>query len=515
GNSARFINHSCEPNCQLQKWIVGRENRIGIFAIKDIAAGSELTFDYAMECYGMKTQKCYCGEATCRGLIVSKDTLAPKTVKSQREIEIEQARKRHNRNRANVASVIRYISDFKYTKQLQIMNKRKLFLTRNIRSGFRLRWLQHVLIESEFVKETTTDQLPDELSSELGSVLSPYEFRRQVEMYRRRYEEPTSTSTSSEQVEPTVKPTGTKKKKREDKDAVAKEEPQPKRRRKTLDKKNVVDHDKDNKEDKKTKEVDKKSKEDKRPTEEKETKKEAKKKEEKKETTKESKKEDKKPIEKKSVENVKKTNSIVKKIVTPQSGQYDGIIDATPAFTFKIPKKKKEEAPMLVDVASNSCADVFDPVAILNSVNNMKIPGLGSPSKPPPKSSSSLQSPPNKPPTKDNHSNQKQHRESIPEYKSSSKQQYKEPTHREYKYDTSSRSSSSNSSPHKKESYRRESSDHKKDYKDIEHNKNHSNSRNYTLDHNHSRSDWNRSDKSSHRDYRNQDRHHHQGQNRK
>lgn len=51
-NISRFINHSCAPNCVLQKWTVGDGVRIGIFAIKDITVGQELCFDYKMERYG-------------------------------------------------------------------------------------------------------------------------------------------------------------------------------------------------------------------------------------------------------------------------------------------------------------------------------------------------------------------------------------------------------------------------------------------------------------------------------
>ena len=35
-NTARYINHSCDPNCELQRWQVGNEIRIGIFTIKDM-----------------------------------------------------------------------------------------------------------------------------------------------------------------------------------------------------------------------------------------------------------------------------------------------------------------------------------------------------------------------------------------------------------------------------------------------------------------------------------------------
>lgn len=69
GNISRFINHSCDPNCESQKWIVSRRLRIGFFAIKPIAAGEEIVFDYHMERFGRKSQHCLCGSANCRGSI--------------------------------------------------------------------------------------------------------------------------------------------------------------------------------------------------------------------------------------------------------------------------------------------------------------------------------------------------------------------------------------------------------------------------------------------------------------
>lgn len=50
----RFINHSCDPNCETQKWNVGAELAVGFFALHDIAAGEELTFNYNFERYGDK-----------------------------------------------------------------------------------------------------------------------------------------------------------------------------------------------------------------------------------------------------------------------------------------------------------------------------------------------------------------------------------------------------------------------------------------------------------------------------
>ncbi|KAI9138418.1 hypothetical protein BKA69DRAFT_774415 [Paraphysoderma sedebokerense] len=69
GCVARFINHSCNPNCATQKWIVGNRLRIGLFTLKYVPAGTELTFDYKFERYGAEAQTCYCGEPNCKGTI--------------------------------------------------------------------------------------------------------------------------------------------------------------------------------------------------------------------------------------------------------------------------------------------------------------------------------------------------------------------------------------------------------------------------------------------------------------
>jgi SET domain-containing protein len=41
GNVARFINHSCEPNCETQKWMVRGELAIGLFTLRKIKAGEQ------------------------------------------------------------------------------------------------------------------------------------------------------------------------------------------------------------------------------------------------------------------------------------------------------------------------------------------------------------------------------------------------------------------------------------------------------------------------------------------
>ena len=79
GNVSRFINHSCDPNCETQKWTVNGEMRIGFFLIKDVEEGTELTFDYKFERYGQEAQKCFCGTAKCRGFIGKSKSADAKT----------------------------------------------------------------------------------------------------------------------------------------------------------------------------------------------------------------------------------------------------------------------------------------------------------------------------------------------------------------------------------------------------------------------------------------------------
>ncbi|KAE8144855.1 histone-lysine N-methyltransferase, H3 lysine-36 specific [Aspergillus avenaceus] len=69
GNLGRFCNHSCNPNCYVDKWVVGEKLRMGIFAERNIQAGEELVFNYNVDRYGADPQPCYCGEPNCTGFI--------------------------------------------------------------------------------------------------------------------------------------------------------------------------------------------------------------------------------------------------------------------------------------------------------------------------------------------------------------------------------------------------------------------------------------------------------------
>ncbi|KAK3615546.1 histone methyltransferase set2 [Elasticomyces elasticus] len=72
GNLGRFCNHSCNPNCYVDKWVVGEKLRMGIFAERDVQAGEELVFNYNVDRYGAEPQPCYCAEPNCTGYIGGK-----------------------------------------------------------------------------------------------------------------------------------------------------------------------------------------------------------------------------------------------------------------------------------------------------------------------------------------------------------------------------------------------------------------------------------------------------------
>lgn len=74
GNNARFINHSCAPNCES----VTEDGHIYIEAIQDIPKGAELTYDYELEREGRykkawdQLYACRCGVPTCRGTMLKR-----------------------------------------------------------------------------------------------------------------------------------------------------------------------------------------------------------------------------------------------------------------------------------------------------------------------------------------------------------------------------------------------------------------------------------------------------------
>jgi SET domain-containing protein len=92
GNSSRWINHSCDPNCEADE----DGGRVFIKSLRPIAAGEELNYDYGLVIDEPLTPElkadypCWCGSANCRGTLLSSDLATaegrgPKTKKKAKQ----------------------------------------------------------------------------------------------------------------------------------------------------------------------------------------------------------------------------------------------------------------------------------------------------------------------------------------------------------------------------------------------------------------------------------------------
>jgi SET domain-containing protein len=75
GNAARWINHSCQPNCETSE---EEDGRVFVEALRTIRAGEELTYDYQLTVDGRLGRKsreayaCHCGAPRCRGTMIAR-----------------------------------------------------------------------------------------------------------------------------------------------------------------------------------------------------------------------------------------------------------------------------------------------------------------------------------------------------------------------------------------------------------------------------------------------------------
>ncbi|WP_096696967.1 SET domain-containing protein [Polaromonas sp. AER18D-145] len=90
GNSSRWINHSCNPNCEADE----QDGRVFIKALRNIKAGDELFYDYGLIIDAPYTKKllaeypCWCGAKNCRGtLLAPKDDKPGKKEKKKNKLE--------------------------------------------------------------------------------------------------------------------------------------------------------------------------------------------------------------------------------------------------------------------------------------------------------------------------------------------------------------------------------------------------------------------------------------------
>jgi uncharacterized protein len=86
GNDARYINHSCDPNCDT----VIENDRVFIESLRDIEPGEELAYEYGLtwettdDPAELGNYSCRCGAASCRGTMLAEEPLDRKKVRSRR-----------------------------------------------------------------------------------------------------------------------------------------------------------------------------------------------------------------------------------------------------------------------------------------------------------------------------------------------------------------------------------------------------------------------------------------------
>ncbi|KAL1851870.1 hypothetical protein Plec18170_006173 [Paecilomyces lecythidis] len=126
GSIARFVNHSCDPNCRMEKWTVAGKPRMALFAgDRGIMTGEELTYDYNFDPFSQKNvQECRCGATTCRGV------LGPRP-KDQRPKES----KTDDKKKTKTKSRKRKLGSVLDESTSRLNKKRKLLTPKSIKAG--------------------------------------------------------------------------------------------------------------------------------------------------------------------------------------------------------------------------------------------------------------------------------------------------------------------------------------------------------------------------------------------
>jgi hypothetical protein len=79
-SAAMFINHSCDANCETRE----KDGRVWIVAIRKIAPGEEITYDYCLYDGGEDEALCNCGAAKCRGTMYSREEIRRRKAAAKR-----------------------------------------------------------------------------------------------------------------------------------------------------------------------------------------------------------------------------------------------------------------------------------------------------------------------------------------------------------------------------------------------------------------------------------------------
>ena len=80
---AMFINHSCRPNCETEEI----DGRVWVRALRNIAAGEEITYDYSLYDGGEDEARCNCGAKKCRGTMYSSEEVKTRRARVKRDAQ--------------------------------------------------------------------------------------------------------------------------------------------------------------------------------------------------------------------------------------------------------------------------------------------------------------------------------------------------------------------------------------------------------------------------------------------
>jgi SET domain-containing protein len=85
-----FINHSCDAKCETSE----EKGRVWIKAIRPIAAGEEITYDYCLYDGGEDEALCNCGAKNCRGTMYSREEVKRRKAAAKKALKQDAIKKR-------------------------------------------------------------------------------------------------------------------------------------------------------------------------------------------------------------------------------------------------------------------------------------------------------------------------------------------------------------------------------------------------------------------------------------
>ncbi|XP_037934418.1 histone-lysine N-methyltransferase ash1 isoform X2 [Teleopsis dalmanni] len=156
GSDGRFVNHSCLPNCEMQKWSVNGLSRMALFAKRDVEEGEELTYDYNFALFNpSEGQPCRCNTPQCRGVIGGKSQrikplpieakpIEPNSVKDGQKCRQRKRKARKNAQRLHSKDIVLTRTQHLSEKEKKMVMQYKIFLIRNYEKIRRCRAKQNL-----------------------------------------------------------------------------------------------------------------------------------------------------------------------------------------------------------------------------------------------------------------------------------------------------------------------------------------------------------------------------------